>query len=47
VLLASGYAVASERLEGLDIVMLAKPYSREALGQAIARLVPAVRTRAA
>ena len=47
VLLASGYAVASERLAGLDIVMLAKPYSREALGQAIARLVPAVRTRAA
>jgi CheY-like chemotaxis protein len=41
VLLASGYAIAPERLAGLDIGMLAKPYTREGLRQALARLLPA------
>jgi signal transduction histidine kinase len=41
VLLASGYAIAPERLAGLDICMLAKPYTREGLRQALVRLLPA------
>jgi CheY-like chemotaxis protein len=43
VLLVSGYAIAPERLAGLDIGMLAKPYTHEGLRQAMARLLPASR----
>ncbi len=39
VLLASGYVVAPERLQGLSISVLAKPYTQEELRQALARLL--------
>ena len=38
VLLASGYVVAPERLHGLSISVLAKPYTQEELRRALARL---------
>ncbi|WP_051306467.1 ATP-binding protein [Massilia alkalitolerans] len=39
VLLASGYVVAPERLHGLDVSVLAKPYTQEELRRALARLL--------
>ena len=39
VLLASGYVVAPERLRGLDVKVLAKPYTQEELRRALARLL--------
>ena len=39
VLLASGYVVAPERLQGLSISVLAKPYTQEELRRALARLL--------
>ena len=41
VLLASGYVVAPERLQGLSISVLAKPYTQEELRRALARLLAA------
>ncbi|QOY96056.1 response regulator [Massilia sp. UMI-21] len=40
ILLVSGYVVAPERLQGLSISVLAKPYTQEELRRALARLVP-------
>lgn len=39
VLLASGYAVAPERLDGLNIPLLAKPYSQDALHKSLVRVL--------
>ena len=39
VLLASGYVIAPERLHGLSISVLAKPYTQEVLRKALARLL--------
>lgn len=39
VLLASGYVVAPERLRGLDVSVLAKPFTQEELRRALARLL--------
>jgi len=38
-LLASGYVIAPERLDGLGVSLLAKPYSQEALREALARVL--------
>ncbi|MCA1856522.1 response regulator [Massilia oculi] len=38
-LLASGYVVAPERLRGLDVSVLAKPYTQEELRRMLARLL--------
>ena len=46
VLLASGYVVAPERLNGLNITVLAKPYTQESLRQALARLLAPAEARA-
>ncbi len=39
ILLASGYVVAPERLQGLSISVLAKPYTQEELRKALGRLL--------
>ena len=39
ILLASGYVIAPERLNGLDISVLSKPYTQEVLRKALARLL--------
>jgi len=39
ILLASGYVVAPERLQGLAVSVLAKPYTQEELRRALARLL--------
>jgi CheY-like chemotaxis protein len=39
ILLASGYVLAPERLLGLHISVLAKPYTQEELRKALARLL--------
>ncbi len=39
ILLASGYVVAPERLQGLSISVLAKPYSQDELRKALGRLL--------
>ena len=41
ILLASGYVLAPERLQGLHITVLAKPYTQEELRKALARLLSA------
>ena len=41
ILLASGYVVAPERLQGMAISVLAKPYTQEELRRALARLLAA------
>ena len=41
ILLASGYVVAPERLQGLSISVLAKPYTQEDLRKALGRLLSA------
>ncbi|RZA32523.1 MAG: response regulator [Lysobacteraceae bacterium] len=40
VLLVSGYVMAPERLQGLSVSVLAKPYTQEELRRALARLLP-------
>jgi len=39
ILLVSGYVVAPERLQGMSITVLAKPYTQEELRRALARLL--------